>query len=617
MTISIYSAYHAAAPLIQSRAIRPIHVGRARAARPLDPVLAPMLGDDSADNISKRNPEFCELTALYWAWKNDAEAQWLGLMHYRRVFDFTGTTAAAEGTRQAELFPGRFDVASWCAETEDWLAESLNHFDLVVPPPHVMGHSVASNYTKRHAPGDWEATRAIIARDHPEYLTSFDYVATGPEILLGNMMLMRKPLANRYCAWLFDILFKLEAVDLDRSLYDPRQRRYLGFVAERLLTVFVHHLSRTEPGIRIHRAAIINMKDAAVFPMITGEHLNGPEHINVAFAADQAYVPHAAAMVRSMLDHAAPERQINLFFLQTDVPNYDLELLASVVATRPNTTLYPIAVDQAFKGSYRSPSRAPSNATYNRFLLFDLLPGLNRLLYIDVDMILLGDVAEIFDWDMGNAPLAAVTDYIMTRVLTGPTPTVDPAVPDLGNYYRNDLGLTEAQILGYFNAGLLLFQFAALDTAKTGRDLIEMARTGKYLFRDQDILNVYFKNDVLHLPGRYNVFNTVREGYGRVPQANYEAAMEARRNPMVIHYAAGDYKPWKRPVLLGEHYWQALLRTPFYARILTSHARGPAAQRQSLSLARLVATGRSLADRVPALRPALLWTYRQLRRIIG
>ena len=102
MSISLYTAYHKTAPLLASASVRPIHVGAARAKAPL----AGMIGDDTGQNISDQNREYCELTALYWAWKNDTEATHIGLMHYRRVLDFAGQFGGTE----AEVYPARFDI---------------------------------------------------------------------------------------------------------------------------------------------------------------------------------------------------------------------------------------------------------------------------------------------------------------------------------------------------------------------------------------------------------------------------------------------------------------------------------------------------------------------------
>ncbi len=603
MKATFYTVYHMAAPLIEGAAVRPIHVGRARAAQPL----ADMIGDDTGDHISERNPAYCELTALYWAWKNDAASTHLGLMHYRRVLDMDNAHP-----ERPETFVNRFDSTVWLTGLDRWL-EDNSDIDLVVPRTHVMGRTLAENYRAGHHPQDWDLTRQIIAEHHPGDVAVFDAVAGKHEVRLGNMFLMRRPLFEAYCSWLFDILMRLEALEVDRQAYSVQQSRYLGYVAERLLTVWVEKLRREQPDLKMHETGILNLSQALVVPWMKGEALNGPTDVNIAFAADRAYLPHTAAMLASLLEHADATRQLNLFFLHSNIGPADLALLREVVAPYPHATLYEINAGMTFKDSYRSASRAPSNTTYNRFLLFDLLPDLHQLLYVDVDMIFCGDVTQIWETEMGDAPLAAVTDYITTRTLTGATPTIDPQVPDLYRYQRDVLGLSDAQIARYFNAGLLLLNFKAMEVSKVCADVMEMAHTGQYLFRDQDILNAYFKDRVTALPARYNVFNTVLDGYKRVPQDNHAAAMEGRRDPLIIHYAAGDYKPWNGvPVPMAAPYWRALITTPFYAEVMS--ALGGNARKQAAGRNFIVRSGIALAERFPSLRPALMRGYARIRR---
>lgn len=604
MKTALYTAYHAPAPFLQSDSVIPIHVGRALSKTPLPG----MIGDDTGDNISQRNPSYCELTALYWAWKNDHTSTHLGLMHYRRVLDFDNIHS-----NLAENFVDRFDIPTWTAQAEDWIARHPD-VDVVIPRNHTMGRSVANNYRASHQVQDFDAARAIIAAHHPDDLAVFDAVTARPYIRLGNMFMMRRALFEEYCTWLFGILEKLEDHPLDRATYSVQQHRYIGFIAERLLTVWIEKIKTTQPELNIHEVGILSMGRAIVTPYLDNDSLNGPAHVNLAFAADRAYLPHTAAMVQSLLAHADPDRHYNLFFLHSGIAATDLALLDEVVTRHPGATLHRLNVGGEFDDSYRSASRSPSNATYNRFLLFDLLPGLDRLLYVDVDMIFRGDVAAIFDTDMGTHPLGAVTDFIMTRTLTGPTPTVDPNVPDLYQYHRDVLGLNDDQIGRYFNAGLLLFNFKAMDAHATGQTLMKMTRKGRYMFRDQDILNAHFKGKVASLDPRYNVFNTVLEGYGRVPRANHALAMAARCDPVVIHYAAGDYKPWNAaPVPMANHYWQAIAHTPFYAEVLSRLHKRPARQ-ANRKKGLVVRTGMTLAERVPALRPALLRINAGLRK---
>ena len=601
----IYTAYHRVAPRIESASIQPLHVGRAGATVPLPG----MLGDDTGDHISEQNEAWCELTALYWAWKNDREPDGLvGLMHYRRVLDLTDRAP----TGPVEVFERMFDIDLWCAEAEDWLEQQGENWDLVVPRMHKMGRSVEDNYKKGHAPQDWDLLREIVARDHGEYLESFDEVAQGYDIRLANMALMRRPLFDRYCAWLFDILFAVEAHDLDRSQYSVQQGRYLGYLSERLLTVFVHHLQKTEPVLRMREVSILNLGDALVWPYLGPKDAPAPDVVNLALAADRAYLPHAAAMLRSVMDHADPARPLNIFFLHSDIPRSDLQALEMMLTERPDTRLHALNTSGWFDDSYRSASRAPSNATYNRFLLFQLLPGVGRLLYLDTDVIVQADIGALFDSDLDGAQLGAVPDWIMTRTLTGPTRTIDPNVPDLAEYHRENLGLEPQEIARYFNAGVLLFDFAAIDDlAALGKKLMTEAQTGAYLFRDQDILNVAFKDSYKVLDARWNVFNSRAAAFGRVPAAGFKTAMEARSDPFLIHYADRDYKPWTvQAAPYAGFYWQALIRTPFYGRILARLNPPVVSLRRSGILVR---TGRRLAERFPVLKGPLLRFYAWFR----
>ncbi len=601
MKAAIYTAYHKTSPLVESASVRPIHVGRAKAKAPL----RDMIGDDTGDSISDANARYCELTALYWAWKNDREATHIGLMHYRRFLDFAGKHPA----KAAEKALGEFRIAAYAAQTEGWLKANPG-IDLVLPRPHVMPVSVRENYATRHSPADLAFVEQVIRRDHPGYIPYFESVMAGREVLLGNMFLARREIADAWCAFLFDVLDKLDQADLSRKYYSSYQSRYLGFMSERLFTVFAAKYQAEHPGASVHRVNILNLSQATCYPYIADDSLNGPEHVNIAFSSDDAYLPHAAAMLASALPHFAADRIYNLFYLYSDVLPQRMEVFASIFRSYPQIRFHPLNVGDPFKGSYRSKTRAPSNATYNRFLLFELLPTLTRLLYIDCDMIVNGDLAEIFDTEMGDKKIAAVPDFIMTRTLTNKVETLDPAVPDLYVYHRDKLGLNDEQIFSYFNAGLLLFNFAAMDVPATGRELMAKAKSSRFLFRDQDLLNSYFKDSYLRLPAKYNVFNSHAMAYSKVPAANQAEAMAAKAEPFIIHYAAAYYKPWEiAEVEYSDEYWAALQKTPFFMTVL-AEARRTGGDNGVFSKGFWINRARALAARFPGLRPVMHRVYR-------
>lgn len=167
------------------------------------------LWDNTGEHISEKNRQFCELTALYWIWKN-AQEDILGLAHYRRHF----------------LLP------------EDWPGRMLeNDVDVIMPVPLYVAPSLAENYKSRHAPQVWNAMmQCLRERDRREYEEAEAFF--GQNLYCPcNMFIMRREILDRMCGWLFPILFAV--AEQTGELEDPYQNRYPGFLSERLITFFL------------------------------------------------------------------------------------------------------------------------------------------------------------------------------------------------------------------------------------------------------------------------------------------------------------------------------------------------------------------------------------------
>ena len=178
--------------------------------------------DDEGENISLKNPHYCELTGLYWAWKN-LDADYIGLAHYRRHF----STGKRAGDKKDKVI------------SRKELAEKLQEADILLPNP--RNYHIETNYSQyvhAHHAADLAVTRNILAERYPEYLRNWDAsmkTTTGHRF---NMFVMKKGKFDVYCAWLFDILFELEN-RLDISEYNKYDSRVFGFVSERLLDVWI------------------------------------------------------------------------------------------------------------------------------------------------------------------------------------------------------------------------------------------------------------------------------------------------------------------------------------------------------------------------------------------
>ena len=178
-------------------------------------------GDASGDNISLKNKSYCELTAAYWAWKN-LSAEYIGLVHYRRHF-----RGRASGSKQNRILT--------CGEAEELLK------DCNVLLPKKRRYFIETNrgqYIHAHHAEGLVNTRKVIAARCPEYLVAFDKVMDKTSGHRFNMFVMKSDVFGKYCEWLFGILFDVEKT-LDISGWSPKEQRVYGYLAERLLDVWL------------------------------------------------------------------------------------------------------------------------------------------------------------------------------------------------------------------------------------------------------------------------------------------------------------------------------------------------------------------------------------------
>ncbi|MCR5748447.1 MAG: DUF4422 domain-containing protein [Lachnospiraceae bacterium] len=226
MDTRIYIAAHKPFDAPKIEGYIPLHVGR-KGKNDLG-----YIGDDTGDNISEKNPSFCELTGLYWIWKN-ISCDIVGLCHYRRYFFCEGSEDGYMHTSDAERILKRYDI--------------ITGKSLLQP-----GSCLLEQYDKKHVLSDVEVVRRIIEKKYSGYLKAFDECMSGRLLELGNMMISSKSIFDDYCKWLFDILFAAEEM-IDLSGREAYQARAFGFLSERLMHVWImmHPLSVYETAFLI------------------------------------------------------------------------------------------------------------------------------------------------------------------------------------------------------------------------------------------------------------------------------------------------------------------------------------------------------------------------------
>lgn len=243
MDIKILVATHKAYWMPEDDIYLPIHVGR-EGKQDLG-----FVGDNTGDNISAKNPNFCELTGLYWAWKN-LQCDYIGLCHYRRYFCAVSHGSDVESKQKAIFHRSDYE-------------KLLQQYDVILPKKrNYYIETVRSQYEHAHNKRDLDEVECIVAEKYPEYSETFTKVMNSTKLHILNMFAMRKDLFDEYCEWLFGILFELED-RIDINHYDTYQSRVFGFLGERLFNVWLE-----KRKLRSVEVYIVNMEPVEWFKKI-------------------------------------------------------------------------------------------------------------------------------------------------------------------------------------------------------------------------------------------------------------------------------------------------------------------------------------------------------------
>lgn len=263
--------------------------------------------------------------------------------------------------------------------------------------------------------------------------------------------------------------------------------------------------------------------------------------IPIFFATNKTYAPFLTVCIKSLLANASKDYFYKLYVLTTDL---DPMLQGRIKqALTPNSTIEFISLkneldkieDLFHLRDYYS------KETYYRFFIPDLFPDYEKVLYIDCDTILLGDVSELYNTDIKDYFVAAIVEEVMN--------TEDV----FGTYVEQFLGIKREN---YFNAGVMLINNKRFLKFKIAEKFVELSE--QYTFRvtqDEDYLNVLCKGRVKMLDLGWN-------------KTSYKNPAFDDKNLKLIHYKM-NFKPWHyKNTLYEEYFWEYAKQTDFYDEIM-------------------------------------------------
>lgn len=177
---------------------------------------------DNVENIAYKNSNYCELTAVFWIWKN-IHSNIKGFCHYRRFFSHNTFT---------------YDENKIIGMDE--VEKLLKNDTIILPEKKYYDMKSEELYLRCGYKKDLDTTRQVLREKYPEYVEDWDTMLKSNSGYLTNMMISQSGIFDEYCEWLFDILFEVEK-RTNLQGYSKKEARIYGYLAERLLGIWVEH----------------------------------------------------------------------------------------------------------------------------------------------------------------------------------------------------------------------------------------------------------------------------------------------------------------------------------------------------------------------------------------
>lgn len=572
-SISIFISSHKPAEHIEGKYFIPIQVG---AALPGKKKIDGFIQDNTGDNISDKNLRFCELTSQYWAWKN-VDSDYYGFFHYRRYLGFNTSFSKNESIWGTLEEPRFSDSLVKKYNLDDKSVKALvEQYDIVLPEIKditvMPGHS--KNIRQQYASSgylhekDLAIMMDVLKEKYPEFYPYAISFMSGHKSYLNNMFIMKKDIFNKYCEWLFDILFECDK-RIDYTDYSVEAIRTPGHLAERLLNIYIAYL-KDNNDYKIKELPTVVLLDTEPFPEIQPAFKE--DNIAVVLSANNYYVPYVATVLSSILTNSSAKYNYDILLMNKDINPHEQKKLKSIIEDKSNFSLRFINVSR-FEESFRSLFLRGhfTIETWFRLLLPEILPDYDKVLYLDSDLVVNADIAELYNTNIDKYLLAACHDADTAGLYNG-------FEPKKKNYMDNILKI--AKPYDYFQAGVILFNLAEFRKQLKTDETLKFAASYEWELLDQDVLNYLAQEKVKFVDMAWNVmydwnYIRIKKIVSRAPKYLQDEYITAHANPKIIHYAGPD-KPWNNPLAdYAEAFWKYAKDSGYYEAIIYRNTQVP------------------------------------------
>lgn len=283
----------------------------------------------------------------------------------------------------------------------------------------------------------------------------------------------------------------------------------------------------------------------------------------IVFACSESFVPYLSVATQSIIENADPRRRYDIIVLTRDISPASMITLTRQVKSE-HVGIGFLDVDAAL-GDIELPHHGHFRPeTYYRLLAPQLLPNVDKAIYLDSDLIVCDDIAKLYDVDVTGYPLAATRDADTIGQIDGYDTTVGP-------YLKDELGMSDPH--DYFQAGVLLMNLARIRSTVTPEEFLELSTQRMWRWLDQDVLNKVVNGNYVRVHMRWNYlmdWQHLRRTHivANAPEDVRTEYDEAAKNPAIIHFAGPDNRPWLYPDAdRADDFWHYAMGSPYLDEI--------------------------------------------------
>lgn len=284
------------------------------------------------------------------------------------------------------------------------------------------------------------------------------------------------------------------------------------------------------------------------------------KNIVVCFASSNEFLPFLCVALSSLVEHSVPLYNYDILILSKDITLENKNILKKSYS-RKNVSVRFVDSGDLLGGAQPYHNAYLSTVTYYRLQVPVALCEYDKVLFLDSDILVLKDVAELYNTELGSYPLAASRCVMMNAIrrYSG----------EVENYLRTEIGLSCTN--AYFQGGVLLINVKEWLQKSYSRKLLDLAVNNNLRNADQDVMNKFFKDNYLEISNEWN-YETSQMCFRPFLKCMDKETMvrrsKVRNNPFLIHFSGKD-KPWRYPhEEFANVWWHYARETPFYEAVI-------------------------------------------------